>query len=320
MVVVRSNNVKSDRPGQIGYGDSFILSPQGTPLAEAGLFKTELITARISPAMFRSPWVWADLNETPAWLRTQLARQLTEFRSPTSEADLRFWLENMVMFHHFDPGEISDATGLLAGRGPARPSTGSAWPVRHRPLAARAMPLRILPYPGGRHPRIGFLEGALMPQRETKFSVFTPWDDASYVVVDLPEAIFSNLGLIYLAHTHIPTIWDRQGITLPRLEWNRRADGTLDGERTLPNGIAFGARVTPMPDGGADGALAAQRHEGEAHRPAGAELRHARVRERLRRADGRQQGASPALLRRTFRRRPSMGDHRLDPGPALLGQ
>jgi len=35
MVVARANTVKSDRPGQIGYGASFILSPQGTPLAEA---------------------------------------------------------------------------------------------------------------------------------------------------------------------------------------------------------------------------------------------------------------------------------------------
>ena len=246
MVVVRSNNVKSDRPGKIGYGDSFILSPQGTPLAEAGLFRTELITARVSPAMFQSPWVWADANETPAWLRTQLARQLTEFRSPTSEADLRFWLENMVVFHRYQPGEISAATGLslaeideavrkldLAGKAP--------------PSRAPGEPLRILPYPGGRHPRIGFLEGALMPQRETKFSVFTPWDDASYVVVDLPEAIFSNLGLIYLAHTHVPTLWDRHGITLPRQEWSRLADRTLESERTLPNGIVFGAKVTPTP-------------------------------------------------------------------------
>jgi predicted amidohydrolase len=246
MIVVRSNNVKSDRPGRIGYGDSFILSPQGTPLAEAGLFKTELITARVSPAMFQSLWVWADANETPAWLRTQLARQLTEFRDPTSEADLRFWLENMMIFHRFQPGEVSAATGLtlfeidqairkygLAGKAP--------------PSRAPGEPLRILPYPGGRHPRIGFLEGALMPQRETKFSVFTPWDNASYVVVDLPEAIFSNLGLIYLAHTHVPTLWDRQGITLPRLEWNRRSDGTLDSERVLPNRIAFGARVAPTP-------------------------------------------------------------------------
>jgi hypothetical protein len=84
-----------------------------------------------------------------------------------------------------------------------------------------------------------------MPQRETKVSVFTPWDEGGYVVVDVPEAIFSNLGLTYLAHTHIPTLWDLQGITLPRLEWQRRADGSLSYERTLPNGITFGATVCP---------------------------------------------------------------------------
>jgi hypothetical protein len=52
--------------------------------------------------------------------------------------------------------------------------------------------LFVLPYPGGRHPRIGFLDGAVNPQRETKISVSTPWDEQSYVVVDLPEAIWSN--------------------------------------------------------------------------------------------------------------------------------
>ncbi len=246
MAVARANIVKSDRPGGIGYGDSFILSPQGTPLAEARLFKTQLITATVTPAMFRSPWVWADLHETPAWLRTQLGQLLTDFRRPTSDADLRSWLENMIVYHRFTPGEVSAATGLtlaevtaateshqLAGRQPSARTPGD--------------PLRMLPYPGGRHPRSGFFEGQVMPQRETKFSVFTPWDEASYVVVDLPEAIFSNLGLTYLGHTHIPTIWDLQGITLPRLEWQRGSDGSLTSERTLPNGIAFGAQAKPTP-------------------------------------------------------------------------
>lgn len=246
MVVARANNVKSDRPGQIGYGDSFILSPQGTPLAEAKLFKTELITATVTPAMFKAPWLWADAHEVPAWLRTQLGQLLTDFRRPANDADLRDWLENMVVFHRFTAGEVSAATGLTLDE------VGAA--LRKFDLAGKAPPprapgdpLRVRPYPGGRHPRLGFLEGAVMPQRETKVSVFTPWDDRGYVVVDVPEAIFSNLGLTYLAHTHIPTVWDLQGVTLPRLEWNRRADGTLDMERTLPNGIAFGTKATPSP-------------------------------------------------------------------------
>src|SRR5213079_2721815 len=58
----------------------------------------------------------------------------------------------------------------------------------------------------------------------------TPWNQESYVVVDVPEAIWSNLGLTYLAHTHVPTIWTQQNIELERLEWNRRADGTFDIE------------------------------------------------------------------------------------------
>ena len=106
----------------------------------------------------------------------------------------------------------------------------------------------MLPYPGGRHPRIGFLEGAIDPQRETKFSVFTPWDRDSYVVVDVPEAIWSNLGLTYLAHTHIDTIWTKKGVTLPELEWKRGPGGGLQIERELPNGIAFGTRVKPTKD------------------------------------------------------------------------
>jgi len=108
--------------------------------------------------------------------------------------------------------------------------------------------LIVLPYPGGRHPRIGFLEGAIDPQRETKFSVFTPWDRDSYVVIDVPEAVWSNLGLTYLAHTHIDTIWTSKGINLPKLEWKRRPDGALDIERVLPNKIAFGVKVKPTKD------------------------------------------------------------------------
>ena len=102
--------------------------------------------------------------------------------------------------------------------------------------------------------RIGFLDGAVNPQRETKVSVFTPWDDKSYVVVDVPEALWSNLGLTYLAHTHVPTIWSKQGIELERLEWNRRKDGSLDLLRRLPNGIEFGALVVPQRDAVRSGA------------------------------------------------------------------
>ena len=165
-------------------------------------------------------------------------------RRPMTPDNVKYWLQNMIWYHRFGTRDVQAATGLkLEAIYAAQETYGIN--LYTRPERATDAPLLILPYPGGRHPRIGFLEGAVDPQRETKFSVFTPWDPDGYVVVDVPEAIWSNLGLTYLAHKHIDTIWTKQGIELPKLEWNRRADGSLDIERTLPNGIAFGVKATP---------------------------------------------------------------------------
>jgi hypothetical protein len=172
------------------------------------------------------------------------AEEPTNYRRPKNDADLRYWLENMVWHHRFTTAEISDATGLSADELKAALARFNITAAT-APKRAAGAPLLVMPYPGGRHPRIGFLDGAVRPQRETKVSVFTPWDPASYVVVDVPEAIWSNLGLTYLAHTHVPTIWTKQGVTLEPLEWKREAVGTFDIERRLPNGIRFGARIEP---------------------------------------------------------------------------
>jgi hypothetical protein len=169
-------------------------------------------------------------------------------RPPQTPKELEYWLQDMIWYHQFRTPEVRAATGLMPE---AIHMAQDRYDIYRsgRPERAIDAPLLILPYPGGRHPRIGFLEGAVDPQRETKFSVFTSWDPNSYVVVDVPEAIWSNLGLTYLAHKHIDTIWTKQGIELPKLEWNRRADGSLDIERTLPNGIAFGVRAVPAKEG-----------------------------------------------------------------------
>lgn len=167
-------------------------------------------------------------------------------RPPKDDADLRFWLENMICYHRFTPEEITAATGLNAeaiAAAKLKFNLGDTRPARD----ANA-PLRVLPYPGGRHPRIGFLEGAINPQRETKFSVFTPWSPTDYIVVDVPEAIWSNLGLTYLAHKHIDTIWTKKDISLDPLEWTRKPDGALELTRRLPNGIEFGTRIRPERD------------------------------------------------------------------------
>ena len=144
----------------------------------------------------------------------------------------------MIWHHRFSHDEIAAATGLDASQIEA---ALARFEIRadNRPPRAPGESLLVLPYPGGRHPRIGFLDGAIRPQRETKVSVFTPWNDADYVVVDVPEAIWSNLGLTYLAHTHIPTLWSKQGIELEQLEWTRHENGKLSCRRRLPNGIEF---------------------------------------------------------------------------------
>lgn len=168
-------------------------------------------------------------------------------RPPKDDADLRYWLENMVWHHRFTTDEIAAATGLdtdTIKMAQARLGITSDSKPR-RPADSL---LLVLPYPGGRHPRLGFLDGAVDPQRETKLSVFTPWNDASYVVIDVPEAIWSNLGLTYLAHTHVETIWTKQKIALPKLEWTRLEDGSYSITRSLPNGISFTVDATPHRD------------------------------------------------------------------------
>ena len=176
---------------------------------------------------------------------------LDNFRRPKDDADLRYWLENMVWHHGFRPAEIRAATGLTMqeitealDRFDVRPKT--------KPKRKPDAPLLVLPYPGGRHPRIGFLDGAVRPQRETKISVFTPWDDRSYIVVDIPEAIRRNderqHGLLYLAHTHVDTMWTKRGAELKKIEWERHSDGSLTMERKLPNNVVFGAKVVPGQD------------------------------------------------------------------------
>lgn len=153
-------------------------------------------------------------------------------QSPEREATLAepdYWRANM-RDHGFTPAEMSIVTGL--------PEQAPAEAKR-----VRVRGPKVVPYPGGRHPRIGFLEGQVSPMRGTKASVFLPWKDAGYLVVDVPEAIFANGKLIFLGHTHIPTMWDDQNIAIPNRDWKRNADGSLSSEWTLPDKVAFGAEV-----------------------------------------------------------------------------
>ncbi|MFM7149868.1 MAG: hypothetical protein ACKO23_08505, partial [Gemmataceae bacterium] len=171
-------------------------------------------------------------------------------RPSRDDRDLDYWLRNMTR-HGFRSSEMAAALNLSTEQVEGHLQRLKISPD-NQPAASRDR-LEVLPYPGGRHPRAGFLDGAIRPQRETKFSVFPPWADGGYAVVDVPEAIwFARDGkreLLYLAHTHVPTTWDRQRIALPPLEWVRGDDGSLRLERSFPNGIVVRSQVIPGRDG-----------------------------------------------------------------------
>jgi hypothetical protein len=171
-------------------------------------------------------------------------KSTSQSRPAKNDVELRFWLESMIWHHRYSNSEIRSVLGLSDEAITAAQTKFEIF-ARTKPDRAPGSPLLVRPYPGGRHPRIGFRDGAVDPQRETKVSIFTPWDDASYVVADVPEAIWSNLGLTYLAHTHVPTVWTKQNVELEKLEWQRRIDGSLFHEQKLPNGIVFTTKAIP---------------------------------------------------------------------------
>ncbi len=160
---------------------------------------------------------------------------------------LDFWMENMILHHRYN---LEEAAGVCGLRLSEVENIIDDFDLKNPVISNRSDDgkIKILPYPGGRHPRIGSLNSAISPQRGTKVSIFTPWNNGGYVVLDLPEAIFSNLGLTFLAHTHIPTIWNDQNKNIENVDWILREDGKLSMERLLPNGIKFGAIVEPRKD------------------------------------------------------------------------
>jgi len=72
----------------------------------------------------------------------------------------------------------------------------------------------------------------------------TPWSDMllpDFVFLHFPEAIFCNLGLLYLGHhsPRFPSLFPGQ----PKVAWKTER-GVLHYERVLPNGVRFGGRVS----------------------------------------------------------------------------
>jgi len=155
--------------------------------------------------------------------------------------NLDFWLSNMMFDHQFSKDEMLQATGYsemdldqsLSLLVPAAPGSNN------KDI------LKVKPYPGVRHPRINFKDGMLSPMRGTKVSIFLPWDQEDYVVLDLPEALFTQFGLTFLGHKHIPTIFDYQKIVIQNSDWSISDNGSFHNTWSLPNQMVIGADIYP---------------------------------------------------------------------------
>lgn len=67
-----------------------------------------------------------------------------------------------------------------------------------------------------------------------------PWLSPDYIWLDFPEAIFSNLGLLYLSaiNPKYPVVFP----DLPQVPWQLISNG-ICFERRLPNGLVFGGSL-----------------------------------------------------------------------------
>src|SRR5689334_17706645 len=93
-----------------------------------------------------------------------LADDASNARPTKDDADLKYWLLNMRR-HGYSLAEQAQTIGR------SEEDTKAAAERLLKPedkLPVGKDVVELLPYPGGRHPRIGFLDGAVDPQRETK--------------------------------------------------------------------------------------------------------------------------------------------------------
>ena len=203
---------------------------------------------------------WGVIDDRKGLLSS--GRDGSNARRAGSDAELRGWLTSMLVHHHFSPTEAGAALGLTADEvGAAAKRLGIPTDGEKEPRPT------VLPYPGGRHPRIGFLDGAIRcPPGETKVrSSFCgravrrggcSRGGLADIAGDGPEQVwhsFSPYG------PHVPSFWRRAtwlgmlpvvigygflkldgfALSLPAIaaliasEWTAR----IEVSRTLPNKI-----------------------------------------------------------------------------------
>lgn len=150
-----------------------------------------------------------------------------------------FWMDNMINWHNFSAEEIQNVTGYQPDH------IDSLVRIFRKVPDFESDHIKIKPYPGGRHPRIGFRDGMRSPMRGTKASIFLPWNEQDYIILDLPEAVFTQYGLTFLGHKHIPTVLDLQRVSLINQDWQVLENGNLKNLWELPNHLSIGAEIIP---------------------------------------------------------------------------
>ncbi len=158
-----------------------------------------------------------------------------------SRDSMGYWMEIMKK-HEYTEQEIASVLGISVDEVYPLYFSSDHYLWEHDSLVS------AWPFPGGRHPRIDFQEGMMSPMRGTELSVFLPWDQSQFVVLDLPEAIFSQFGLTFLGHKHIPTVFDWQQITITNQDWQRDSFGVWTNKWELPQLLDIDVSVTPHED------------------------------------------------------------------------
>lgn len=156
-----------------------------------------------------------------------------------SRVDSLYWIRNMLTYRYNE----QEMSAVMAW--PEQKISSLIRELDLTPFALNPEKINVKPYPGGRHPRIGFKEGMLSPMRGTKAGIFLPWKTKDYLVLDLPEAVFSQYGLTFLGHKHIPTIFDLQHQSITNNDWIRHPDGHLSNQWNLPNRMVIGGEIYP---------------------------------------------------------------------------
>jgi hypothetical protein len=150
-------------------------------------------------------------------------------------------MDNIYNYHHFTNGEMQSVTGYNT-------STIDSLLVDLNDMVLRKrseQKIIIKPYPGGRHPRIGFQDGMRSPMRGTKASAFLPWNEKDFIIIDLPEAVSTQFGLTFLGHKHIPTVFDYQRIPIKNHDWEILNNGGLKNVWLLPNNMEIRSEIHP---------------------------------------------------------------------------